>query len=586
MKKRYLTKSRFRLALECPTKLFYTGKAQYANQSLEDSFLAALAEGGFQVGELAKLYFPGGHDIKTLDYEEALSRTDELLALDSVIIYEGAFRHGNLFIRADIIEKRGNTLFLHEVKAKSFDPGEENLFLTGKGDIQSGWKPYLYDVAFQKFVIKRACPGFQVFAHLMMADKTALCPTHGLNQKFRIVKDGRGRKSVAVSHDISPSDLSPRILRSVGVDGICQGIFTDTLTAGEYELGFESMVEFLSERYSADMKIPSPVSTACAGCEFVATDEEERRGLLSGRKECWKADLGFSEKDFLDPTVLDVWSFRKKDKLLREKRVKMSQMNRDDISPKPGRKKGISPSERQWLQVEKTVNHDDSLWLDRDGLLAEMDSWVFPLHFIDFETTMTAIPFNAGRRPYEGVAFQFSHHMVHGDGTVEHAGEYLNAERGVFPNYSFTRALKAQLENDRGTVFRYSNHENTYLCAIYRQLMDDPSVPDGSELCDFIRSITHSTGNSAEKWSGERNMVDQWELVKRYFYHPEMGGSNSIKKVLPAILNNSAFLREKYSKPIYGARGHQEPELHQLEVGGDGEGQSKRPIPAAAQDVL
>jgi hypothetical protein len=31
-----------------------------------------------------------------------------------------------------------------------------------------------------------------------------------------------------------------------------------------------------------------------------------------------------------------------------------------------------------------------------------------------------------------------------------------------------------------------------------------------------------------------------------------MGGSNSLKVVLPAILNDSKFLREKYSKPVYG----------------------------------
>jgi len=32
-----------------------------------------------------------------------------------------------------------------------------------------------------------------------------------------------------------------------------------------------------------------------------------------------------------------------------------------------------------------------------------------------------------------------------------------------------------------------------------------------------------------------------------------MGDSNSIKKVLPAILNGSAYLKSKYSKPIYGS---------------------------------
>jgi len=54
---RYLTKSRFKLALECLTKLYYTRKDDYADESIDDSFLIALAEGGFQVGELAKFLF-------------------------------------------------------------------------------------------------------------------------------------------------------------------------------------------------------------------------------------------------------------------------------------------------------------------------------------------------------------------------------------------------------------------------------------------------------------------------------------------------------------------------------------------------
>ncbi|NLY72125.1 MAG: DUF2779 domain-containing protein, partial [Tissierellia bacterium] len=52
---------------------------------------------------------------------------------------------------------------------------------------------------------------------------------------------------------------------------------------------------------------------------------------------------------------------------------------------------------------------------------------------------------------------------------------------------------------------------------------------------------------------GPRNMVDMLELVKSYYYDPYMKGSNSIKVVLPAVLNSSSYLREKYSKPIYGS---------------------------------
>jgi len=85
---RYLTKSRFKLATECPTKLFYTGKkSEYPDQSTVDSFLAALAEGGFQFGELAKAYHPDGHDIKSLDYATALEKTNALLEQKNVTIF-------------------------------------------------------------------------------------------------------------------------------------------------------------------------------------------------------------------------------------------------------------------------------------------------------------------------------------------------------------------------------------------------------------------------------------------------------------------------------------------------------------------
>ena len=57
----YLTKSRFKLALECPTKLFYADKDEYANNKNDDEFLESLAEGGFQVGELAKYYYDNGN---------------------------------------------------------------------------------------------------------------------------------------------------------------------------------------------------------------------------------------------------------------------------------------------------------------------------------------------------------------------------------------------------------------------------------------------------------------------------------------------------------------------------------------------
>ena len=120
---RYLTKSLFVRALQCPTKLSYVKKPkQYPDNSIEDEFLESLAEGGFQVGALAQCYFPHGHLVDTLDSKAALAQTDELLKADKTVIFEAALAHETLFVRADILVKDGAYFDLIEVKAKSCDP--------------------------------------------------------------------------------------------------------------------------------------------------------------------------------------------------------------------------------------------------------------------------------------------------------------------------------------------------------------------------------------------------------------------------------------------------------------------------------
>ena len=544
---RYLTKSRFKLGTECPTKLFYTKKKEYLDSKMDDSFLAALAEGGFQVGELAKCYHPGGHDITTLDYVEAERQTDELLKQDKVIIYEPAIRFGNLFIRIDVLVKNGNHFDLIEVKAKSFNSEEEDAFLNKNGTIQSGWKPYLYDVAFQRYVLTGKFPKAKIDSYLMMADKNSHCPVDGLNQKFRIVRDESNRTGIKVSNSLSKNDLKEQILVKVPVDEIIETIMKDG--------SFEEQIACLAEAYEKDEKIIGEIGAHCAHCEFQCSVEDEAEGCKSGFKECWKKALKWKDSDFDDPNILEIWASRQKANFIKDGKIKLTDLAEDDFDPDTDGKPGISAKERQWLQVEKVQQSDTTPFFDAEGLKLEMDKWVYPLHFIDFETSMVAIPFNKGRRPYEAIAFQFSHHIVHEDGTVEHAGEFLNTNVGEFPNYDFVREFKRQLENDEGTIFRYSPHENTFLNHIYRQLKEDESdIADRDELCDFIKTITTSSSSTADKWEGKRNMVDLWYLVKRYYYDPHTHGSNSIKAVLPAILNSSDYLKKKYSKPIYGAK--------------------------------
>ena len=87
--------------------------------------------------------------------------------------------------------------------------------------------------------------------------------------------------------------------------------------------------------------------------------------------------------------------------------------------------------------------------------------------------------------------------------------------------------------------------------AIYGQLSKS-NEKDKDLLCEWIRTITHSTRISSEQWTGNRDMIDLRDLVLKYYYSPLTNGSNSIKQVLPAILNSSDYLKDKYSRPIYG----------------------------------
>jgi len=547
-----LTKSRFKLAMECPTKLYYTGKKEYPDTKLDDSFLQALAEGGFQVGELAKLYYPGGYNIETVDYTEALEQTNELLKLENVVIFEAAVLYNNLFIRIDILEKQGNKVNLIEVKAKSIDMENHEGFISKRGGLQSAWSPYLYDVAFQKYVLKGAFPDYNVTAYLMLANKSSVASVDGLNQRFFLYKNEKGRTSVKVT---DTGDTGDKLLALIKVNDEADIIYNTRQVLEGHDLSFVEYVHTLAEAYISSRKIRNPIGMHCGSCEYQATDDDEKKGKISGFKECWKEQTTLSDDDLKEQLIFKLWNFRKKQDLIDNYTYLLKDIDESLFPEKESKAPGLTDNERRILQIQKVKNKDNSPYIDSDGIRAEMDTWRYPLHMIDFETSMSAIPFNKGRRPYEGIAFQFSHHIIYQDGSIEHKGQYLNTVQGYFPNYDFIRALKNELESDNGSVFRYATHENTFLAMIHRQLHDDVNdITDRDELTAFIETITHSNDNSVRTWCGSRDMIDLLDIVKRYYYHPVMKGSNSIKVVLPAVME-SEFIQKKYSQPVYGGKG-------------------------------
>ena len=540
-----LTKSRFKLGLECPNKLFYTNKKEYANTKKSDPFLEALAEGGFQVEELARMHYPNGTLIEGNDWDYQLlwEQTQELLKQDNVIIYEAAFLIDDLFIRTDILVKSGDNIELIEVKAKSFIPEDEYPFIGKSGRMLSGWKPYLFDVAFQKYVIQLCFPQWNIQSLIMMADKSKKTSINGLNQLFRISSKGANRTGILRKVN-SLAETGSSILGRKDVTDIVAGIEANNYKYHE-GLTFIESINWFKELYIKDEYSNWKTSyRACKSCEFKSEDNI----LKSGFKECFKKQHNWNEKDFKRPNIFDIYFFKKGSKLFEEGIYFKDQLTELNVGLKVEVDK-LSTTHRQWLQIEKEVNNDDSIYVDVEGLKAEMNKWQFPLHFIDFETSAVALPFNKGKSPFEQIAFQFSHHIYFENGTIEHANEFISSEAGVFPNFQFLRELKKALAEGEGTIFRYSYHENTILNAIYKQLLDSDEE-DKEDLISFIQNISHSKSDSPVKWKGSRDMVDLWDIEKRYYYNPLTKGSNSIKEVLPAALNSSEFLKEKYSRPI------------------------------------
>jgi hypothetical protein len=543
MTTRYLTKSRFTMGLECPTKLHFTGKREFANSQTDDTFLQTLADGGFQVGELAKLMYPGAVEVREAGHEEALRRTDELLLREEVTIFEAAVRYGTLFVRIDILKKRGNRLDLIEVKARSYDAREG--LRAASGSIKSGMLPYLHDVAFQVFVLRAAFPTHPVSACLLLADKSARATADGLNQRFKIIRDG-ARHHVEVAPGTSAAMIGAPLLALVPVDDLVDELIASPLRFPGGERLFADTVDYFSRQYQTDRKIDPVLGAHCAKCEFRTPAPSPQSGFHT----CWKQVTGWNDKDFAGGTVLDIWNFRRKDELIGQGVFGLGQVNEQDLKPTTGNGR-LSRSQRQWMQVSRQWPGGGSHYLDRDGLRAVSAGWRYPLHFIDFETSRTAIPFHAGRTPYEQVAFQFSHHVMLEDGTVEHAGQFLQTDAGVFPNYAFVRELRRQLAGDDGTILRWATHENSVLRDIFRQLDDDPQAPPDKEtLQAFILDIT-----SEGKRVGQRSMVDLCQLAEHHYFHPATKGSSSIKKVLPAVFGSCTRLREKYSRPDYGSPG-------------------------------
>src|SRR5438093_6873359 len=186
--KTYLSKSDFKVARTCATKLYYK-KLRYPSIRDDDQYLQFLADGGYMVEAIARLCHPGGIEIGFEGGPEpsAAQTLSILNAHETVTLFEATLLWENRLARVDILEKSGNSLRLIEVKAKSVDTSTgENPFRGVRGNISSNWQPYLEDVAFQYSVLRNLFPEVKITPYLCLVDKSKTTSIHSLFSKFQL----------------------------------------------------------------------------------------------------------------------------------------------------------------------------------------------------------------------------------------------------------------------------------------------------------------------------------------------------------------------------------------------------------------
>lgn len=147
------------------------------------------------------------------------------------------------------------------------------------------------------------------------------------------------------------------------------------------------------------------------------------------------------------------------------------------------------------------------------GCDAKMATLPYPRYFFDFEGIDLPVPRWAGIRPYEQIPFQWSCHIERSPGIFEHA-EFLDLT-GDDPSLPCIQLMLEVVNlDDSGPIFVYF--------ATYER----------GRLEGFAERHPQYAGQM-EKYVAR--LVDLLPLVKNHFYHPAMGGSFSIKKVLPVI---------------------------------------------------
>ncbi|RYU90953.1 DUF2779 domain-containing protein [Mucilaginibacter terrigena] len=507
-----LSKSDFKLGLSCPTKLYYK-KHQFPTSLEGNEYIEMLADGGYMIGYLAQLLYPTGIEV-TGSLENAIETTSLHLQQEDIILFEPVIRFGEMIARIDILVKNGKNLKIIEVKSKSFDSVEAQLFKQkGKNYFGSSWTEYLYDVAYQKVILQNVFPESTIECELLMPDKSKRAEIDSMVSLFQLtsVDESNTFRKPVISFTGTQLDLELikkyPTLEWINVDNEIKPLLNKCI----------NMANILIEQLKAGERIESPIGLNCKDCEYSATDILHDE---SGFKLCW-GKMAEPKPHILELGQLG--NVNKKNGIITDL-IKNGKTSLYDVPVTALIKDDGTPyyNNRPLYQI---TEKEEFLLSGFEGVCSIIQ---YPLFFIDFETSQMALPYHKGMRCYENVIFQYSCHIIHHKGAEPVHAEWLNTNDS-FPNHEFARSLMKVL-GTRGTIFIWSKYEITQFKNILRTLVETDEDTD-------LRLWLETLLNDFEANDGR--FIDLNMEATKYYYHPFMGGRTSIKVTLPAVLKST-----------------------------------------------
>lgn len=175
----------------------------------------------------------------------------------------------------------------------------------------------------------------------------------------------------------------------------------------------------------------------------------------------------------------------------------------------------LSPIQQNQLDAHKL----DKIILDKENLAKELQSLVFPLYFIDYETLPSALPRFDGFSPYHHIPFQYSLYVLESPESEPKLLEFLHSDQDD-PSLHFVESLKQHIGETGSVIVWHKGFE------MGRNEELGVRIPHAKEYIDSLNG----------------RIFDLEEIFKKQYYvHKNFKGSTSIKKVLPVLVPTLSY---------------------------------------------